>query len=83
VSEPGHPQRSYQIATKQATDKYEDPERWVGQNHRKDGSWWPAWTHWLAERSGEPVAPPSMGEPRHGYAPSTAAPGIYVLRTES
>ena len=83
VSEPGHPDRSYQIATKQATDKYEDPESWVGHNHRKDGSWWPAWTQWLADRSGEPVEPPSMGESRHGYAPSTAAPGTYVLRTES
>jgi len=31
VSEAGHPGRSYQIATKRATDKYEDLDTWLNK----------------------------------------------------
>ena len=37
------------------------------------GSWWPAWEHWLAGRAGEMGPPPPMGE---GLC---EAPGSYVL----
>ncbi|MEZ5832343.1 MAG: alpha/beta fold hydrolase [Dongiaceae bacterium] len=80
VSEPGHPNRSYQIAIKHPTDKYEDPDSWAAHTPHVDGSWWPAWVAWLDERSGEPVAQPPMGAARHGYAPFAPAPGTYVLR---
>ena len=59
VSEPDHPGRSFQIATKHATDRYEDPETWQAATPRQDGSWWPAWEKWLADRSSgrrEPAA---------------------------
>jgi polyhydroxyalkanoate synthase len=78
VSEPGHAGREYRIATKQASDKYEDPENWASHNVPVKGSWWPAWESWLTERSGDAMPPPSMGA--RSYPPSLAAPGTYVLQ---
>jgi polyhydroxyalkanoate synthase len=78
ISEPGRLGREYRIATKQAADKYEDPESWAAHNAPVEGSWWPVWQQWLAERSGEPVAPPALGA--RNYPPASAAPGTYVLR---
>jgi polyhydroxyalkanoate synthase len=53
------------------------PEAWLQQADRNDGSWWTDWTRWLAERSGEKVAPPSVGSAAH--PPLADAPGTYVL----
>ena len=52
VSEPGHPHRGFQMATKRSTDKYEDPESWTAKTPRQEGSWWPAWEQWLSAQSG-------------------------------
>jgi poly[(R)-3-hydroxyalkanoate] polymerase subunit PhaC len=42
------------------------------------GSWWPDFTSWLAERSGEmKQAPRRLGSPKH--RPLGAAPGTYIL----
>jgi polyhydroxyalkanoate synthase len=79
VSEPGHPRRHYQIYTKPDLERYRSPEAWQSNAPRHDGSWWPAWTAWLAARSPEPVAPPAMGAPQAGYAPLADAPGEYVM----
>ena len=79
VSEPGHPGRHYQIATRHAMDKYLDPEIWQATAPRHDGSWWVAWQAWLAARSGGPVAPPPLGAPDRGYPRLGDAPGTYVL----
>ena len=76
VSEPGHEGREYRLATKQAADKYEDPDSWAARIVPVVGSWWPAWQQWLAQRSGEPVAPPAVGA--RNYPPTIAAPGAYV-----
>jgi polyhydroxyalkanoate synthase subunit PhaC len=74
VSEPGHNHRSYQVLTRPGGGKYIDPDAWVGLAQHKQGSWWPEWIRWLAERSESPVAPPAFG-------PSLAdAPGNYVLQ---
>lgn len=81
VSEPGHPRRSYQVATKRAGDKSVDAETWQATVPVKDGSWWPEWQGWLAGQSGAKVAPPSLGAPEAGYAPLIDAPGSYVLQT--
>ena len=78
VSEPGHPDRRYQIATRRATDKYLDPETWQAIAPQQEGSWWPAWQAWLAARSSDRVAPPSLGAPERGYPPLADAPGAYV-----
>ncbi len=78
VSEPGHKGRTYQVATKSATDYYTDPETWRSQTPTRDGSWWPELARWLARRSGAPVSPPPMGS--RGYAPIMDAPGCYVFQ---
>ena len=75
VSEPGRDGRSFQVMTKQADDRYLDPETFLETVPRKDGSWWPEWLAWLSARSGTPVAPPPMG------SPLCEAPGSYVLQS--
>ena len=80
VSEPGHPRRSFRIATKGGSDPYQAPEEWGATAERRDGSWWLAWVDWLDARSGAPVAPPPTGAPEKGLAPLGAAPGSYVLQ---
>jgi poly[(R)-3-hydroxyalkanoate] polymerase subunit PhaC len=80
VSEPGHRHRRFQIRTKRASDRYVDPDTYLAQAPRHDGSWWPAWTTWLAHRSGPLVAPPPMGAAAIGFAAHADAPGTYVLQ---
>jgi len=75
VSEPGHPRRSYQIATRSAGARYIDPQTWRAETPLNKGSWWPAWQQWLARRSTERVSPPAMGGTQ---APLGDAPGTYV-----
>jgi polyhydroxyalkanoate synthase len=79
VSEPGHKNRAYRIATHPAHTPYVDPEHWGGVATAHDGSWWLAWFDWLAKNSGEKVAPPPMGSVDAGYGAICAAPGTYVL----
>jgi len=79
VSEPGHPGRSFRVNTKTISDHYLDPERFLAEVPRQDGSWWPQWTTWLSERSGPPAALPPMGAPQAGYPPLEDAPGAFVL----
>jgi polyhydroxyalkanoate synthase subunit PhaC len=52
-------------------------DEWMAGATRQDGSWWSDWLAWLRPRSGERIAPPSMGSAAH--PPLTAAPGSYVL----
>jgi polyhydroxyalkanoate synthase subunit PhaC len=79
VSQPGHDGRSFRIGTKSSDRHYLDPERFLRQAQRKQGSWWPEWIAWLSERSGAVTAAPSMGAPQAGYPPLADAPGTYVL----
>jgi polyhydroxyalkanoate synthase len=86
VSEPGHPRRQFQIRTAAADAAYIDPELWLRSAEKRDGSWWPAWTDWLKERSGEETAPPDMAQIEKradrfvkGGEPSLEAPGEYVF----
>ena len=81
VSEPGHDRRSYRVMTRRHDDRYLDPDAWLALAPHAEGSWWPAWQQWLAARSGERVAPPSMGAPQQGYPALANAPGGYVLAT--
>jgi polyhydroxyalkanoate synthase len=54
------------------------PDDWFAASPRHDGSWWPDWTAWLAERSPEKTAAPvRLGSERH--PPLADAPGTYVL----
>jgi polyhydroxyalkanoate synthase subunit PhaC len=79
VSEPGHPGRSFQIATKVSDHHYLDPERFLAEVSVKEGSWWPEWVAWLTEHSGMPTAPPQIGVQQAGYPLLGDAPGTYVL----
>jgi polyhydroxyalkanoate synthase subunit PhaC len=81
VSEPGHPHRSYQYATRLADESYIDPDTWQASTPSNEGSWWPTWQAWLAERSSGQVALPSLGAPKCGYRPLLDAPGTYVLQS--
>ena len=78
VSEPGHPRRRYQIATRRPHDLYIDPDSWAVENEPREGSWWTDWFRWLERRSGPPTAPPSMGAASHGLKPLCNAPGSYI-----
>jgi polyhydroxyalkanoate synthase len=75
VSEVGAENRHYRALTRPADGRYVDPESWVDAAPLQAGSWWPELSRWLADRSGEPVAPPAMG------ASLGDAPGTYVLET--
>ena len=78
VSEPGHADRHYRIATKRADGPYVDPDAWAAETPSREGSWWPQWVSWLDARSGPPAPPPKMGAPERGYRPLCDAPGTYV-----
>jgi len=77
VSEPGHGGRTFRVHTKRVGEHYLDPERFLNEATRKDGSWWPEWVAWLQQRSDPPGAVPAMGAP--AYPPLADAPGIYVV----
>jgi polyhydroxyalkanoate synthase len=74
VSPPGHPHRSYQIATHADKQGMVDADTWQASVALHEGSWWPAWESWLRKHSGKRIAPPSLP----GHKP--AAPGKYVLQ---
>jgi polyhydroxyalkanoate synthase len=78
VSEPGHPRRAFQITTRPAGENYVPPDDWVRRAPQHEGSWWPAWTAWLAAHSGVPSEPPPLGAPERGYPALEDAPGRYV-----
>jgi len=80
VSEPGHPHRNYQSATRPAHAAYVDADTWQAATATRDGSWWPTWQAWLAERSSGRVTPPGLGAPSCGYPQLADAPGSYVLK---
>ncbi len=80
VSPPGSPHRSYRMATKLENDKFIDPDTWLANTPKTEGSWWAAWTEWLDSKSSGMVDPPPMGAPKKGLKPLCAAPGTYVLQ---
>jgi polyhydroxyalkanoate synthase subunit PhaC len=79
LSEPGHGHRHFRIASHEHDEQYVDPDRWLAINAPRPGSWWPAWTAWLATQSGLPVAPPPQIGTNGSFAPLADAPGDYVL----
>jgi polyhydroxyalkanoate synthase len=81
LSEPGHEHRHFRIAAQGHEEHYVDPDTWLARNPPRAGSWWPAWAAWLAQRSGEPVAPPPVGQADGRFAPIADAPGSYVFMT--
>ena len=81
VSEPGHPHRHYRIARKAVDDPLLGPDEWLACSLNKDGSWWEAWSNWLAQHSSsERVSPPQPSAGPEGSAPLDDAPGAYVFQ---
>ena len=73
VNPPGNDKARYQVAK----DCPEDPQEWLRRAETCNGSWWPDYAGWLAERCGEEKAAP--GEPGGGgLVPICDAPGTYV-----
>jgi len=81
VSEPGHPGRSYQVATRRGGKAYIDPPEWQANTPSHDGSWWPAWQGWLAEHSSGMSEPPELGADHAGHPSIEDAPGSYIFET--
>jgi polyhydroxyalkanoate synthase subunit PhaC len=73
VNPPGAPRASYRLKTRHHDDRLLTPDEWLDATQPVDGSWWPAFAHWLAQHSSSRKAPgkrlPSLGP----------APGTYVL----
>ena len=53
-----------------------DPEAWFAEATAHEGSWWPDWDAWLAEKSGEKVPARQPGDGK--LEPIEDAPGSYV-----
>jgi len=79
VSEPGHEGHSFRVAVAR-NNHYLDPDGFLNEAARQDGSWWPEWAAWLRHRSGAPAAAPPMGAPQSDLPPLGDAPGTYVLQ---
>jgi polyhydroxyalkanoate synthase subunit PhaC len=79
LSEPGHPGRYFRVAVRKPGEPYADPDAWLAEHTPHGGSWWPEWSTWLTTRSGEPIAPPPLGNATAGFATLEEAPGRYVL----
>ncbi len=75
VSEPGHPNRHYQIACRAAHSPWLADQEWPQHAARHEGSWWPAWHGWLAAHSSALV----RATPIPAHAALADAPGEYVL----
>jgi len=80
VSEPGHPHRSYQIATTKKEASYTDPDSWMAKHEQHEGSWWPELASWLHGHSGDYIEPPAIGAPKQNLSILCDAPGTYVMQ---
>ena len=76
VNPADNPKASYQTGK----DNPADPQAWLRRAESREGSWWPDYDAWLAERCGGLVdAPTRPGG--HGLEPLADAPGTYVYET--
>jgi polyhydroxyalkanoate synthase len=68
VNPPGNPKAAYW----EGDETPEDPEAWLREATRREGSWWEDWSAWASAHAGERVPPPTLpdGDP---------APGRYVF----
>jgi polyhydroxyalkanoate synthase len=80
VAPPGEEGHSYQLLTKKVSEPYVGPDEWIKLAPSHEGSWWSEWARFLAQHSGQPVAPPSLGDAKQSVAVLGDAPGSYVLQ---
>jgi polyhydroxyalkanoate synthase subunit PhaC len=73
VNPPGNPKAHYWTGGPPS----QDPDQWLADAQKQQGSWWEAWADWIAARSGDPrPRPETLGS---GLHPELGpAPGLYV-----
>lgn len=76
ISEPGHPRRSYRIGSRKERAEWEDADEWLASSRQEEGSWWPAWQHWLAAHSSTPIKAKAIP----ARSALCDAPGEYVMQ---
>jgi polyhydroxyalkanoate synthase len=77
---PDHSLAGYRMASHGVGKAPGDPQEWLEAATAHQGSWWPAWSAWLARHSRAMVAAaPVRGLEEGGVA--CEAPGSYVHRT--
>jgi poly(3-hydroxyalkanoate) synthetase len=79
INPPDNPKARFQVAPATADPANPpDPRQWLQAAETVQGSWWPHYSSWLAERSGgEKDRPDQLGD--QGFEPMEPAPGLYVL----
>ncbi len=75
VNPPSNPKATFRLAPGNPPDHNE----WLAHAETVQGSWWPDYTTWLAERSGDmKPAPRTLGNAK--FRPLCPAPGTYILQ---
>ena len=75
VNPPSNPKATFRLAPGNPPDHNE----WLAHAKTVQGSWWPDYTTWLAERSGDmKPAPRTLGNAK--FRPLCPAPGTYILQ---
>ena len=75
VNPPSNPKATFRLSPGNPPDHRE----WLAKAETVQGSWWPDYTTWLAERSGDmKQAPRTLGNAK--FPPLCPAPGTYVLQ---
>jgi polyhydroxyalkanoate synthase len=80
INPPDNPKTRFQVAPRPPGGPASppDPRDWLRVAETVQGSWWPHYSSWLAERSGEEKdRPDRLGS--DGFEPMDPAPGLYVL----
>src|SRR5690349_5736123 len=73
VNPPGNPKAHYWTGGPPG----QDPDQWLADAQKQQGSWWEAWADWIAARSGDPrPRPERLGSVLHPEL--GPAPGLYV-----
>jgi polyhydroxyalkanoate synthase subunit PhaC len=79
VSGPVHPRRRHRMLTWSNAAETLTPEEWMKRAALMEGSWWPAWQHWVAQHSSPRRQPArSPGAAGGQSAALEDAPGRYV-----
>ena len=74
VNPPDNPKAHYWVGPPPGPD----PQEWLAEARRLEGSWWEAWAEWIGPHAGGRVpAPTDLGSAAHPEL--EAAPGSYVL----
>ena len=75
VNPPSNPKATFRLAPSNPPDHRD----WLAQSETMQGSWWPDYTAWLQDRSGDmKQRPRTLGSAKH--PPLDPAPGSYVLQ---